>query len=204
MLEDILWTFTGETSPKVELITVFLGANDAAFAPKSQYQSIEGYKASLNSIVSMIEEKLRGTNIILMSPPPICDTVYVQYCKSTGKSVDRSNENTLQYIEACREVADESQKRLKNNKIVFANTYSYFMEAAQGQNDALREYMDDGLHFKPEGHQLLFDLVSKTIEENFPEMRKENVDFDAPNWADVEKDTKTINRWGPKTTQLNY
>ena len=54
--------------------------------------------------------------------------------------------------------------------------------------------MDDGLHFTPEGHQLVFELVSKTIEENFPGMRKENADFDAPSWADIEKDTSKIYR----------
>ena len=209
ILEDILSPFIFATSPKVQLITIFLGANDAAFEHRSQHQSIEDYTVSLKNILSVIEANLPSTNIILMTPPPICDSLYSKYCETQGKDIDRTNKNTLKYIEACRQVGYEKQQ-LQNmneggkNKIAIADTYSYFMKVAHGQNEGLQKYMDDGLHFTAEGHQLVFDLVSQTIEENFPEMKKKNVDFDGPSWADIEKDTKQIDRWGLKKTPLKY
>ena len=93
------------------LVTVFLGANDAALPDRSsarQHVPLEDYKQNLAAIVTHVQH--RGVqNIVLVTPPPVHEAGRVVYNQQrTGnlqpEPAERTNDVTKAYAEGCKEV----------------------------------------------------------------------------------------------------
>ena len=57
--------------PKVRLMTVFFGANDACVPGEAQHVPIDVFRENLKRIVSWEGVKLHGTRVMLVTPGPV-------------------------------------------------------------------------------------------------------------------------------------
>ena len=62
--------------PKVQLLTIWFGANDAVLTGEQQHVPLEQYKANLSKLIHMVRDPSSEyyspeTRIILFTPPPV-------------------------------------------------------------------------------------------------------------------------------------
>lgn len=104
---------------------LFFGANDSVIDRTSRHHvSIDAYKANLEHIVNHPVTRLQNPNIILVTPPPICEYQQKQLDMQKGfPSLRRQSENTKKYAEACLDVA-------RRMNLVGVDIWSTFMREA--------------------------------------------------------------------------
>ncbi|MED1796250.1 SGNH/GDSL hydrolase family protein [Brevibacillus nitrificans] len=122
-----------------DLVTVFFGANDAAF---HKQVPLPDFKTNLTEVVTRI-----GPNrVILISPAPI-DERLQEY---------RTNEVMQQYADAVREVSEEVGSH-------YLDLFTRMIELPN-LHEVLRGERNDGLHFGELGYEVLADEISQKIE----------------------------------------
>jgi len=176
-------TTTGISQPRIQLLTVFFGANDACVPGSPQHVPIATYKQSLRNILEYEGLKAHGTQAILVVPPPVDEYQLA--------STDRTAAHTARYADACREVAQEY------SGLPVLDLWTIFMLKAgwapgqQGpligsraapRNPVLDELLSDGLHFTPAGYRLVFDELVNLIVRGLPDHRPENLPQIFPDW----------------------
>ncbi|CAM6100682.1 unnamed protein product [Calypogeia fissa] len=144
------------------VVTVFLGANDAALpdrACKDSHVPLIEYTENLHRIVAHLKKQSNSTHIVLITPPPVDITGRQVYARSLyGDKVDplpeRTNETTRLYAEACVAVAKETGANVLNIWSIFQQTDNW------GE-----KFLCDGLHFTREGNVRLFEELRNLLEE---------------------------------------
>ena len=168
------------------LVTVFLGANDAALSSvhPGHHVSLADYEANLRIIVSHIR-RVHGAAasaarpaIMLITPPPVDEAARVRAnSERHGTPADAPPERTCEvtagYAAACSRVAREMGCAL-------VDAFSGF-QADAGWRET---HLNDGLHFAPAGDEALFRLVTAAIEEQLPELAVRSLPYDFPEWSE--------------------
>ena len=142
-----------------ELVTVFLGANDAAVKESNpvQHVPLESYKENLKEIVGYFKNNLKARHVLVLSPPPLLENGWRDRLREKGGNEvesDRLNAVTKQYAEAAREVA-------KSTASGFVDLFE-----ALGKVKEKEALFTDGLHLNEVGNGLVFDAIVDYIEKH--------------------------------------
>jgi lysophospholipase L1-like esterase len=185
ILDDI---FKGCNSLNTPLVTIFLGANDAALPlpdgnahSSMQHVPLSRYRENLKEIVQNIRE--RGvTQIVMITPPPVYEPgrkewqvqrIGEEEAKTTA--IDRTNVYTKQYAECCKEVAKELD-------LPVVDLWTS-MQEPKGWGTLL---FNDGLHFTPEGNQHVYNAVLTTINNTYPSLKVEEMPMQFPHFSEID------------------
>lgn len=139
-------------APKVRLLVIWFGANDAAVPPKEQHVPLARYKANLAKLIWMVSspESPRyspATRVVLLTPPPVNTLQWSvrQASKDPPQGLDRDFEVTRTYAEAAKEVGEAEG-------VPVVDVWTRFWEGAGRVEAELKKYLTDGLHLIEEGY----------------------------------------------------
>lgn len=168
----------GAVGPKVKLLTLWLGANDACLDPSPQRVSrpsnritppsdvrpvlklpIDRCISNLRKMVSMVrspdsEYYSPETRIILITPPPFSEAARKADLESRDPPIalDRTSENTRKYADAVIELGKELN-------VPVLDVYTPIWEATDnGDTKKLEAYLYDGLHLSKPGYTVCFSI----------------------------------------------
>jgi lysophospholipase L1-like esterase len=117
---------------KADVSIVFLGANDSVLPGFFQHVDINEYKDNLSFIIDMLDGE-----IILITPPPIDETLWSITCKEKGQEMNRSKEHLLKYVNVVRNLK----------------------EKVLDLSDCPAQFLSDGLHFNDDGQRWMFEKI---------------------------------------------
>lgn len=170
--------------PKVQLMTLFYGANDSCIPGTAQHVPIATYVSFLKTIINYRALKSHDTKIILITPPPVDEW------QLDGN--DRNAEHTAKYARACLQVGQELNLPVLDLWTIFMQKAGWqhgSKEALAGskaapRNEMLADLLSDGLHFTNNGYDLMFDELVKVIREKLPDEVPEKLPMIFPDWKD--------------------
>jgi isoamyl acetate esterase len=189
---------------KVRLLTIFLGANDARLPDTppdpQQHVPIDEYNENLRAIVT--HPCLRahdGVRVILITPPPIHEQATYEAVKIKWPNVPpmirHRAPTTGQYAQKVRELGQELDVPVVDIWSDMLSRCGYSSKSLDQKllpgsseaedNQALREYLHDGLHFSRSAYELLFERLIAVIERTWPDQLPERIPFVLPAWDDV-------------------
>ncbi|KAI0373334.1 SGNH hydrolase [Pilatotrama ljubarskyi] len=161
--------------PKVRLLVIWFGANDAAPPPKPQHVPLERFRANLRKLLWTVRspESPRhspDTRVVLMTPPPVntAQRERAQRAKSPPKELDREFETTRRYAEAVGEVGREEG-------VPVVDLWGRLFAEAGRREEGLEEFLTDGLHLNEKGYAIVFEELDKTIKNEYPEYHYDNL-----------------------------
>lgn len=169
-------------SPRVQLMTVFFGANDACVAGTPQHVPLDEYRQNLKNIIEYPSLRLHDTKIILIVPAPIDEW-------QLGNQ-DRTAVVTAQYADACRQLGQELGLPILDLWTIFMSKAGWtpgqsgplIGSKAAPQNPVLDSLLSDGLHFTGPGYQLVVDELIQLIQTQLPEYTPDNLPQIFPDW----------------------
>nr|XP_039267736.1 GDSL esterase/lipase At5g62930-like [Styela clava] len=133
-----------------DAITVCFGANDSVLSGFHQHVPIQRYESNCRKIINHLTGLgLPSSRILIISPPVVDTEKWLAHLisENKGTEVDRDNENTKKYAEACSRVASDMS-------CPFVNLWESFM-----QEEEYNKLLNDGLHFSEEGNRLVTKLI---------------------------------------------
>jgi lysophospholipase L1-like esterase len=133
---------------KIQLMTIFFGANDSGLPIAKAHVPIERYKDNLTTMVNMIKDTNSeyynpSIRLVLITPPPVDEVKWKERCENQGDELNRTNENARLYGEVVKQIARE-------HGIVAIDVWSHFMSLDRH----LSEFQVDGLHLNDKGNQV--------------------------------------------------
>jgi lysophospholipase L1-like esterase len=156
------------------LITIWFGANDAALSTghnSAQHVSVEDYRDNLHEIIRQLRAWAPRAKLLLITPPPVDDDKRRSRSKH-GQKLDRANEVTGHYAEACRQVADEAG-------VEVLDIYAHFNEMTTWRR---KGYFVDGLHFNSRGNKEVEKQLREKIEADFSGLVASLERWQLPDW----------------------
>ncbi|KAI5480965.1 GDSL Lipase/Acylhydrolase family protein [Pseudohyphozyma bogoriensis] len=173
----------GEDRPKIKLLTIWFGANDAALPPSPQAVTIPEFKANLHTLISFLTSPTSpyyspDTKILLLTPPPVDAQTRNNdlATRDPPRPADRDAERTRLFAEAVKEVATEAGLNA-------VDTWTAISVAAE--KNGLDKYLSDGLHLTGEGYEIVTTEVANAIKTHLPELHWDNLEQVFPHWADI-------------------
>ncbi|KAI9206234.1 SGNH hydrolase-type esterase domain-containing protein [Polychytrium aggregatum] len=150
---------------RLRLVVIFLGTNDAVTLETShQYVSLDRFRSNIKAMIASVRELHPDARIVLVSPPPMHDGMYEQFCKDYQVPLDRSHERTRLFHQACLDIASEED-------IVALNTWSLLLGPSESyDSETLAKYFFDGLHFNAEGNKAFASALLLLIKQTWPEL----------------------------------
>ncbi|EIW60746.1 SGNH hydrolase [Trametes versicolor FP-101664 SS1] len=162
-------------APKVRLLVIWFGANDAAPPPKAQYVPLDRFRANLRTMLWTVRAPESAwyspdTRVVLMTPPPVStgQRGRAQRAKEPPRENDREFETTRRYAEAVSEVG-------KAEGVPVVDLWGRLYEAAGRDEVGLEGFLTDGLHLNEKGYAIVFEELVKAIKENYPEYHYDNL-----------------------------
>jgi lysophospholipase L1-like esterase len=176
--------FPANLTGKIELATVFFGANDAALSDRpssSQHIPLSEYIFNMKSIVAHLRSR-DICSIILITPPPVFEPGRIAHVLATYnvqlEAPERTNESAGQYASAVVALGAELG-------LPVVNLWQEFQKIENWQE----ELLNDGLHLTPKGNTLVGTLVLDCISTNFTLLHPEKLRFDLPEWSEMASST---------------
>ncbi len=128
-----------------DIVTILFGSNDSA---PSEYYYVTPfeYKENIKKIIAAIRAKNKETKIVLITPPPVDDSVFMPYT---------TNKRLSKYIEIIREVSEE-----ENTLLCDFNLYLSFYS----KGDISPYLQEDGCHLSEKGYISFASCILETIE----------------------------------------
>ncbi|KAJ3568880.1 hypothetical protein NP233_g5425 [Leucocoprinus birnbaumii] len=186
-----------EKGARVQLLTIWFGANDACIVPSPQHVPIERFKENVVRMVEMVKSPESDyyspwTRVILLTPPPVNTHQRGADLQSRNPplALDRLFETTEAYAEAVREIGVDQG-------VAVVDVWKLLWDAAAHNEASLDRYLTDGLHLNGAGYerpkasaadssdQIVFNQLIETIRERYPEMHYENLRPTFPWWAEI-------------------
>ncbi|POM81616.1 Isoamyl acetate-hydrolyzing esterase 1 [Phytophthora palmivora] len=147
------------------LITIWLGANDAALPNGSalaQHVPLELYKENLVTLVHSFRAMAPDTGILLITPPCVDDKVQKRKArKYKGVKKDKvahSNEMAGIYARACVETANKLG-------LPVLDLHTYFNNMTEWNR---KNVLEDGLHLNLRGNNFMYQQLRQKIDAEFP------------------------------------
>ncbi|KAE9306175.1 hypothetical protein PF008_g21536 [Phytophthora fragariae] len=147
------------------VVTIWFGTNDAVIMNGSRAEkhvSLESYKKNLDAIVRKFQALLPSADILLVTPPHVDDEARRKHAEEDpGKFkgiADRSHARSGMYARACVETANKIG-------IPVLDLFTFFSSQPQSERNSL---LWDGLHFTPEGHEIVSELILSKMKRVFP------------------------------------
>lgn len=100
---------TTADGPKTQLVTLWLGANDAVLPNELQAVPLDRFKANLRAIVALVHERCPEASVVLITPTPFHPEGWLDERVRRGltREHDRARERTSEYAEAVRQLGRE-------------------------------------------------------------------------------------------------
>uniref|UniRef100_A0A8C8VMU1 Isoamyl acetate-hydrolyzing esterase 1 homolog n=1 Tax=Pelusios castaneus TaxID=367368 RepID=A0A8C8VMU1_9SAUR len=140
-------------------VTIFFGANDSALkdATPNQHVPLNEYADNLKSMIQYLKSiGITEDRIILITPPPLCESTWEKECIAKGEKLNRFNSNTGEYAKACVQVARDCGTEILDLWTLMQKT-----------NQDFSSYLADGLHLSAAGNNFLaaqlWSLLEKKI-----------------------------------------
>ncbi|KAI0728884.1 SGNH hydrolase-type esterase domain-containing protein [Fomitopsis betulina] len=173
--------------PKVRLLTIWLGANDAALPPSGQHVPLDRFGTNLAKLVQFVTSSSSPyyaphTHLLLITPPPLNSyqrRVALQQEVDAEVELDRTFETTAKYAERVREVG-------KDVGVPVVDVWTRIWDAAGHVEEQLSEYSYDGLHLNGRGYALVYEEIIKAITEHYPELQPEKLKPVFKLWDDID------------------
>jgi lysophospholipase L1-like esterase len=149
------------TSLRPRLITLWLGANDAALVSgpsKEQHVPLPTYKRNLHAMIALFKDKAPQAEVLLITPPAVDDDR-----RHDWGAQDRTNAATGEYARACVEVAREA-----GVDVLDLYTILNALPTLQWKGLLL-----DGLHLNTQGNHFMEQLLVETIKTKFPNVQRQ-------------------------------
>ncbi|KAJ3193062.1 isoamyl acetate-hydrolyzing esterase [Irineochytrium annulatum] len=166
---------SSKTPPKILLMTLFLGANDAVLPDANPRQpvTIPRYKENIKAMLATLAKEAPGAKAVLITPPPVDPSRWGVQCKDKGRPVDRTVERTMSYRDAALAVASEVRGEWGANLVV-VDTWEVFLGKgkvnALYEMEAVKDLLSDGLHLTAKGNKLLAKALLESIGSHWPEL----------------------------------
>ena len=142
------------SAPKIRILAIWFGANDACLKPSPQHVPLPEFIANLKKMVQMVKSPTSPryspeTRIILISPPPVNTFMRraILEARDPPIALDRGFEVTQAYATAVGNVA-------KEEGVAFADMWTPLWEAAGKDEHSLSKFLGDGLHLTKQGYQV--------------------------------------------------
>ncbi|XP_054977479.1 isoamyl acetate-hydrolyzing esterase 1 homolog isoform X2 [Sorex araneus] len=107
--------------------------------------------------------------IILITPPPLCETAWEKECRMQGCKLNRLNSVVGEYASACLQVAQDCGTDALD-----------LWTLMQKESQDFSSYLSDGLHLSPKGNEFLFSHLWPLIEN-----KVSSLPLLLPYWRDV-------------------
>ncbi|XP_071068049.1 isoamyl acetate-hydrolyzing esterase 1 homolog isoform X3 [Dasypus novemcinctus] len=107
--------------------------------------------------------------VILITPPPLCETAWEKECIQQGCKLNRLNLVVGEYASACLQVAQDCGTEVLD-----------LWTLMQKDNQDFSSYLSDGLHLSPKGNEFLFSCLWPLIEK-----KVSSLPLLLPYWRDV-------------------
>ncbi|GJE98146.1 SGNH hydrolase [Phanerochaete sordida] len=171
--------------PKVQLLTLWFGANDACLEHSPQHVPLADFAENLDTLVRAVRAPGSAhyapwTRVVLLTPPPVntrqrgADLA----ARDPPRACDRDFEVTRQYAQAVREVG-------ARHRLPVVDVWTMLWEGCGKEEAKLDKYLSDGLHTNAEAHALIYDGLMKVIAERWPEFSPERLPMVFPPWDQV-------------------
>ncbi|GAA6059519.1 hypothetical protein JCM10212_006017 [Sporobolomyces blumeae] len=174
----------GERLPKIRMLTIWLGANDAALPPSPQHVSIPDFKANLVTILNLVRDPSSPyyspeTIPVLITPPPVdADTRNNELASRNPPRVpDRDSERTRQFAVAVKEVATEQG-------VYCVDVWTAIDDKIKSGEGSMDKYLSDGLHLTADGYAVVTTEIAQLIIDHLPELHWDKLPQVFPHWAD--------------------
>ncbi|KIY51023.1 SGNH hydrolase [Fistulina hepatica ATCC 64428] len=171
--------------PKVKILTVWFGANDACLKPSPQHVPLPQFVTNLKTIVNMVHDPQSpfyspDTKIILITPPPVNTHERGANLASRDppQALDRKFDVTRSYADAVKGVAAELD-------LPVVDVWTTLWKAAGEDEHGLSKYLADGLHLNEAGYHLMYDALMEVIALKLPELHPDRLEYVFPPWKDV-------------------
>ncbi|KAI0328125.1 SGNH hydrolase [Cubamyces sp. BRFM 1775] len=181
--------------PKVRILTIWFGANDAALPPSPQHVPLEQYQSNLAKLIRTVRSPdsprySPETRIILLTPPPVDPTRWARTLEETVEVglrglFQRTFEVTRQYAEAARDVG-------ARESVPVVDVWTGIWEAAGRDMGRLGEYLYDGLHLNEKGYAVVYDALISSIAEKYPEYRYDKLPNAVIEFKDIFSDPSKL------------
>ncbi|KAF9921701.1 hypothetical protein BGZ65_010135, partial [Modicella reniformis] len=189
------------TLPKIQFLTIFLGANDSCTPPSPQHVELNRYEQNIRTLIDMVHSPTSPTyspetRIILICPPPVDEPRYALQRKEQGIRMDRDKDVTRQYAETCLRIGREYQAKNgqqqpeQHCQLDVIDTWGLVTERVERGQGTMSDYLNDGLHLASAGNDLIFEQIMKIIRGRYPEWDPDTLPMNTPWWRDL-KDPKT-------------
>lgn len=163
-----------EQAGRIELVTLWLGANDAALKDGrsgDQHVPLEEFRVQLSEIIKAIRDGAPTAKLLLLTPPPVDEQARLELCESPAL-LDRSVAAVQGYAQAVVDIA--AAERLE-----VLDVYAMLMQMEPPQRHAL---FSDGLHFNMQGNEFIFDQIQAKIHSSFPHLDPDALPWPTPDW----------------------
>ncbi|GAA5847902.1 hypothetical protein JCM3766R1_003180 [Sporobolomyces carnicolor] len=172
-----------ERLPKIRMLFIWFGANDAALPTSPQHVTLDDFKRNLVTILDLVRSPNSpyhspSTIPILVTPPPVDADVRNHELTSRvpPRVPDRDSELTRQYAVAVRDVA-------ATEKVHVVDVWTAIDDKAK-EAGGLDKYLSDGLHLTGAGYEVVTYEIAKLIIEKLPELHWDKLPQVFPHWED--------------------
>ncbi|PPQ99930.1 hypothetical protein CVT24_009565 [Panaeolus cyanescens] len=192
VFKQIIAKRTDQHAPKIRVLTIWFGANDACIKPSPQHVPLDKFASNLKEMIQLIKSPESDyyspeTRIILITPPPV--NTYQRRADLEARNpplkLDRLFDVTREYAEAVKRVGRETG-------VATVDIWSEIWEAAGEDEASLSQFFPDGLHLNASGYEILYKALIKTIGDVYPEVHPDNLGFVFPPWADIDWNGDTV------------
>jgi len=162
-------------TPRVRLITIWLGANDASLPGFTQHVPLSRFSENLTTMVRAIRAPESQwyspkTRLLLITPPPI---------HVPSMEVDMQPTRAFDVTKA---YAEEVKKVGEAENVPVVDAWSRIWEAAGQNKEAVKGFFTDGLHLGKSGYEVVFVALEEAIIQRYPEIYHENLQSFFPLW----------------------
>lgn len=127
-----------------DLVTILFGTNDCA-PSEWDYRTVDEFQSNLEIIINRILEKNANCHIILITPPPVDETVFMPWT---------TNKRLAPYCEAIRELSE-------SKSCILADFNKHISKISGG--DVENYLQEDGCHLSEQGYILFSKFIGDII-----------------------------------------
>ncbi|TFK27381.1 GDSL Lipase/Acylhydrolase [Coprinopsis marcescibilis] len=186
VLEQCLAKKDAVNVPKIRVLTIWFGANDACIKPSPQHVPLEKFKDNLRRMVDLVHSPSSpfyspDTRVILITAPPVNTIKRKADLESRDPPVelDRLFDVTKAYAEAVLEIAREKD-------VGVVDAWAPMWEGSGRDERELSKYLGDGLHLTEAGYKIVYDSLIQVIAEKYPDVHFERLGFAFTPWKDID------------------
>ncbi|KAG0300367.1 hypothetical protein BGZ97_003265 [Linnemannia gamsii] len=164
--------FAGSTGA-IKLVVIALGTDDASFPNTRHHVPLSAYKENLRTLITTIRfpdspNYSPDTQIILVTPAPVDTDMWAASLAAINLPLDRSNNVTQQYADACVEVGEELH-------VPVVDLWSDIDCQIQGtcdlhESNLLPDFLMDGLHLRRLGNEVLYKGILNMVAHHYPHL----------------------------------